>query len=120
MLLQNGLTLKDTLTSLMNDKLPEKVSYAVRKNLRNIIQATDIFETERLRLCMKYGDLTEDQTQFTIREDEKAAFDSEMGTLMNTMIEFEPHTITTGDFNNALVSGRDQEILNISGIYLEV
>ncbi|MDY3089239.1 MAG: hypothetical protein SOW51_08510 [Oscillospiraceae bacterium] len=85
------LSARDTLSRLGERTLPVKQSYRLAKLIKAINNEMGVYEGERIKLCEKYGTLSEDKTKYDIHDMEGFSRDSE--ELLNQEIELEAKPI---------------------------
>ena len=85
------LSARDTLSRLGERTLPVKQSYRLAKLIKAINSEMGVYEGERIKLCEKYGTLSEDKTKYDIHDMESFTRDSE--ELLNQEIELEAKPI---------------------------
>ena len=85
------LSARDTLSRLGERTLPVKQSYRLAKLIKAINSEMGVYEGERIKLCEKYGTLSEDKTKYDIHDMEGFTRDSE--ELLNQEIELEAKPI---------------------------
>ena len=85
------LSARDTLSRLGERTLPVKQSYRLAKLIKAINNEMSVYEGERIKLCEKYGTLSEDKTKYDIHDMEGFTRDSE--ELLNQEIELEAKPI---------------------------
>ena len=85
------LSARDTLSRLGERTLPVKQSYRLAKLIKAINSEMGVYEGERIKLCEKYGTLSEDKTKYDIHDMEGFSRDSE--ELLNQEIELEAKPI---------------------------
>lgn len=85
------LSARDTLSRLGERTLPVKQSYRLAKLIKAINNEIGVYEGERIKLCEKYGTLSEDKTKYDIHDMEGFSRDSE--ELLNQEIELEAKPI---------------------------
>ena len=85
------LSARDILSRLGERTLPVKQSYRLAKLIKAINSEMGVYEGERIKLCEKYGTLSEDKTKYDIHDTEGFNRDSE--ELLNQEIELEAKPI---------------------------
>ena len=90
------LSARDTLSRLGERTLPVKQSYRLAKLIKAINNEMGVYEGERIKLCEKYGTLSEDKTKYDIHDMEGFSRDSE--ELLNQEIELEAKPIDISGF----------------------
>lgn len=100
------LSARDTLSRLGERTLPVKQSYRLAKLIKAINNEMGVYEGERIKLCEKYGTLSEDKTKYDIHDMEGFSRDSE--ELLNQEIELEAKPIDISDLELSA-----QDIINI-------
>ena len=100
------LSARDTLSRLGERTLPVKQSYRLAKLIKAINNEMSVYEGERIKLCEKYGTLSEDKTKYDIYDMEGFNRDSE--ELLNQEIELEAKPIDISDLELSA-----QDIINI-------
>ncbi len=85
------LSARDTLSRLGERTLPVKQSYRLAKLIKAINSEMGVYEGERIKLCEKYGTLSEDKTKYDIYDTE--GFNSDSEELLNQEIELEAKPI---------------------------
>lgn len=96
------LSARDTLSRLGERTLPVKQSYRLAKLIKAINNEMSVYEGERIKLCEKYGTLSEDKTKYDIHDMESFSRDSE--ELLNQEIELEAKPI---DINGLELTAQD-------------
>ena len=96
------LSARDTLSRLGERTLPVKQSYRLAKLIKAINNEMGVYEGERIKLCEKYGTLSEDKTKYDIHDMEGFSRDSE--ELLNQEIELEAKPI---DINGLELTAQD-------------
>ena len=96
------LSARDTLSRLGERTLPVKQSYRLAKLIKAINNEMSVYEGERIKLCEKYGTLSEDKTKYDIHDMEGFNRDSE--ELLNQEIELEAKPI---DINGLELTAQD-------------
>lgn len=89
------LSARDTLSRLGERTLPVKQSYRLAKLIKAINNEMGVYEGERIKLCEKYGTLSEDKTKYDIHDMEGFSRDSE--ELLNQEIELDIKLIDISD-----------------------
>lgn len=96
------LSARDTLSRLGEQTLPVKQSYRLAKLIKAINSEMGVYEGERIKLCEKYGTLSEDKTKYDIHDTE--GFNSDSEELLNQEIELEAKPI---DINGLELTAQD-------------
>lgn len=100
------LTARDTLSRLAERTLPVKQSYRLAKLIKAVNDEMSVYDSERIKLCEKYGTLNQEQKQYDIND--KESFVRESTELLNQEVELDVKPI---DITELELSAQD--ILNI-------
>lgn len=74
------------LTKLFNEKLPVKISFRINKIINSITKDLENFETFRMKLFEKYGEIQNDSTRM-IKPEHQEAFLQEINSLLREEVE---------------------------------
>ena len=96
------LSARDTLSRLGERTLPVKQSYRLAKLIKAINNEMSVYEGERIKLCEKYGTLSEDKTKYDIHDME--GFTRDFEELLNQEVELEAKPI---DISSLELSAQD-------------
>ncbi|MEE1245814.1 MAG: hypothetical protein UHL70_01000 [Acutalibacteraceae bacterium] len=96
------LSARDILSRLGERTLPVKQSYRLAKLIKAINNEMSVYEGERIKLCEKYGTLSEDKTKYDIHDME--GFTRDFEELLNQEVELEAKPI---DISSLELSAQD-------------
>lgn len=96
--------LSPALKRLSAEPLPVKTSYALAKMIKKVQSELEIYDSERIKLCEKYGSKNK-QGSYDIEESKMQAFNSDYKELLLQEVESDFEPITLPD--NITISASD-------------
>ena len=89
--LRSIINAREAVQRLSRQTLPVTVSYRVTKLINAMNVELAVYESERIRLCEKYGKLNESKTSYIIPEGTE--FSTEHSSLLDFDVELDAHKV---------------------------
>lgn len=84
-------------------KLPIKINFYLQKNKNTLLQLSQDIERSRLEIAQTYGELTEDESQYSIPPEKMEAASKELEDLFNLEQEVNIYKINIDSLSDDLV-----------------
>lgn len=109
MILKNLIMAKDALQKLAEQPLPVKQSYRLSKIIKAVKPELEVFESERIKICEKFGTLNESKNSYNITDEE--SFKKEYEELVSQPVELDFKPLNLLECDNIKITAHDCELL---------
>ncbi|MGN1479854.1 MAG: hypothetical protein ACI4XH_08810 [Acutalibacteraceae bacterium] len=109
MILKNLIMAKDALQKLAEQPLPVKQSYRLSKILKAVEPELEVFESERIKICEKFGKMNKSKTSYDITDREN--FEKEYEELVSQPVELDFKPINLFDCDDIKITAHDCKLL---------
>lgn len=93
--------------------IPVKAGFFIKRNIETLRKLCKEIDTCRIEICDRYGELSEDGSQYNFPEEKVDKVNNELETLFNICQNVELETISFEDVQDIKMSMQQIEVLSV-------